>query len=147
MVATGELPIAKFVTNEQLIAEEKFLAEKEADVEKRYTGIRGYLRIAHVSAVIGKLALYLYLDQYDVHKKAQLRHAGERMKKAERLTRAAVYGEKLYRVRLWFLHAVMRFLRRLVIGGETNKEANQEAQAVWLRDKLIELGPTFIKIG
>ena len=28
-----------------------------------------------------------------------------------------------------------------------DKEANQEAQAVWLKDKLIELGPTFIKIG
>jgi hypothetical protein len=49
MVATDNLPIAKFVTNEQIIAEEKFLAEKEADVEKRYGGLRGYLRIAHVS--------------------------------------------------------------------------------------------------
>jgi hypothetical protein len=53
MVATDNLPIAKFVTNEQIIAEEKFLAAKEADVEKRYGGLRGYLRIAHVSAVIG----------------------------------------------------------------------------------------------
>src|SRR5687768_2251417 len=71
MVATDSLPIAKYVTNEQIIAEEKFLAEKESDVEKRYTGLRGYLRILHVSAVIGKLALYLYLDQLDIHEKAQ----------------------------------------------------------------------------
>src|SRR5687767_5553395 len=147
MVATGELPIAKFVTNEQLIAEEKFLAEKEADVEKRYSGLRGYFRIFHVSSVIGKLALYLYLDQYEIHRKAQLRYAKERLRKAERMTRLAVYGEKLYGVRLWFLHGFLLLLRRLVIGGETNKEANQEAQAVWLKDKLIELGPTFIKIG
>lgn len=147
MTATATLPIAKFVTNEQLIAEEKFLAAKEADVEKRYTGLRGYFRILHVSAVIGKLALYLYLDQYEIHKKAQDRHARERLKKARRLTRAAVFGEKLFAVRLWFLDLVLRFLRLFVIGGETNKEANQERQAVWLKDKLIELGPTFIKIG
>jgi hypothetical protein len=147
MTATATLPIAKFVTNEQIVAEEKFLAAKEADVEKRYTGLRGYFRILHVSAVIGKLALYLYLDQYDIHKKAQTRHAKERLRKAQRLTRAAVLGEKLFGVRLWFLDLVLRFLRLVVIGGERNKEANQERQAVWLKDKLIELGPTFIKIG
>jgi len=147
MVATDNLPIAKFVTDEQIIAEEKFLAAKEADVEKRYGGLRGYLRIAHVSAVIGKLALYLYLDQFEVHQKAQLKYAKERLKKAERMTRLAVWGEKLYSVRLWFLHAFMRVLRLIVIGRETNKEANEQKQAVWLKDKLIELGPTFIKIG
>src|SRR5687768_2710780 len=147
MVATGELPIAKFVTNEQLIVEEKFLTGKEADVAKRYAGLRGYFRIFHVSAVIGKLALYLYLDQYEVHRKAQLRYAKERLKKAERMTRLAVWGEKLYGLRAWFLHGFLLLLRRFVIGSETNKEVNQERQAVWLRDKLIELGPTFIKIG
>ena len=147
MVATAELPIAKFVTNDQLIAEEKFLEAKEADVQKRYTGLRGYLRILSVSSVIGKLALYLYLDQYDIHKKAHARYAKERMKKARRLTRAAVFGEKLFGVRLWFLDLFLLVMRRLVIGSETNKEANQEKQAVWLKEKLIELGPTFIKIG
>jgi predicted unusual protein kinase regulating ubiquinone biosynthesis (AarF/ABC1/UbiB family) len=147
MVETKSLPIAKYVTNEQLIAEEKFLADKEADVQSRYTGLRGYFRIFHVSAVLGKLALYLYLDQLETHQKAHHRHADERMRKAERLTRMAVYGEKLYRVRLWFLHSVLLLLRLFVIGGETNKEANQERQAVWLKDKLIGLGPTFIKIG
>jgi len=147
MTATASLPIAKLVTAEQRRAEEKFLAAKEADIEKGYTGVRGYLRILHVSAVIGKLALYLYLDQYEIHRKAQLRHARERMKTAERMTRMAVYGEKLFSARAWFLHVFLLMLRRIVIGGETNKEANQEKQAVWLKDKLIELGPTFIKIG
>lgn len=147
MVATAELPIARYVTNDQIIAEEKFLAKKEADVEKRYTGIRGWFRILHVSAVIGKLALYLYLDQYEIHRKAQLRNAGERMRKAERLTRAAVYGERLYGVRLYFFHWFMLLLRRFFIGSESSKEHNQEKQAIWLKEKLIELGPTFIKIG
>lgn len=147
MVATEELPISKYVTNDQIIAEEKFLAKKESEVERRYTGLRGWYRIVHVSAVIGKLALYLYLDQYEMHRKAQLRHARERMKTAERLTRAAVYGEKLYGIRLWFFHKTMLLLRRFFLGSELNREVNQEKQAVWLKEKLIELGPTFIKIG
>jgi predicted unusual protein kinase regulating ubiquinone biosynthesis (AarF/ABC1/UbiB family) len=147
MVSTEQLPIAKYVTNEQIIAEEKFLAEKEAAVERRYRGIRGHLRIAHVSAVLGKLALYLYLDQYEVHRKHHLRLAKERMGRALRMTRLAVYGEYLHRARSWFLHIFMLFLRRIFVGGEVNKEAHQEKQAVWLKNKLIELGPTFIKIG
>jgi predicted unusual protein kinase regulating ubiquinone biosynthesis (AarF/ABC1/UbiB family) len=147
LVSTEMLPIAKLVTNEQLIAEERFLAAKESEIGKRYTGVRGYLRILHVSAVIGKLALYLFLDQYETHSKAQLRHAEQRMRTAERLTRAAVVGEKLYGIRLWFFHRFTLLLRRFFLGSETNREVNQEKQAVWLKDKLIELGPTFIKIG
>ncbi len=147
IVATEAAPIAQYVTNEQLIAEEKFLTAKESEIERRYTGIRSYFRILHVSAVIGKLALYLYLDQYETHRKAQLRHARERMKTAERLTRAAVFGEKIYSVKLWFFHGIMLLLRWFFLGSETNREVNQEKQAVWLKDKLIELGPTFIKIG
>ena len=147
MTATSELPIAKYVTNEQLIAEEKFLTGKEAEVERRYTGIRGWFRIAHVSAVIGKLALYLYLDQYETHRKGMLRYAKERMKTAQRLTRAAVYGEKLYEMKLWFFHRMMLILRWFFLGTEVNREVNQEKQAIWLKEKLIELGPTFIKIG
>lgn len=147
MVATEELPISKYVTNDQIIAEEKFLAEKEAEVQNKYSGIRGWFRIAHVSAVIGKLALYLYLDQYETHRKGQLRISKERIRTAERLTRAAVIGEKLYGVRVWFFHRVMLLLRRFMLGSDLNREANQEKQAVWLKEKLIELGPTFIKIG
>ncbi|MGD9629094.1 MAG: ABC1 kinase family protein [Pyrinomonadaceae bacterium] len=147
MTATADLPISKYVTNEQIIAEEKFLSEKEADVEKRYTGLRGYLRILHVSAVIGKLALYLYLDQYETHSSGMRRHARERMKTAERLTRLAAYGEKLYGIRLWFFDRFMLLLRWFVLGRDVNRDVNQEKQAIWLKEKLIELGPTFIKIG
>ncbi|HLA95615.1 MAG TPA: AarF/ABC1/UbiB kinase family protein [Pyrinomonadaceae bacterium] len=146
-VPAGQLPTAKFVTNEQLIAEEKFLIAKESEIEKKYSGIRGYLRILNVSSVIGKLALYLYLDQYEIHRKAQLRHAEQRMKTAERLTRAAVFGEWLYGIRLWVFHRSMLLLRRFFLGSETNREVNQAKQAIWLKEKLIELGPTFIKIG
>ena len=46
MIATATMPIAKFVSNEQLIAEEKFLASKESEIERRYAGTRGWLRVA-----------------------------------------------------------------------------------------------------
>src|SRR3982750_4023206 len=95
MVATESLPIAKFVTNDQLIAEEKYLTDQEATVAKRYRGVRGYLRILHVMTVLGKLSLFLYLDQYGVHHKHHQRVARERLSKAMRLTRLAYYGEKL----------------------------------------------------
>ncbi len=147
MVETAALPIAQNVTNEAMIEEERHLAAIEGEVGGRYVGIRGYLRLFSVTRVIAMLSLYLYLDQYDMHRAQQLKHAKGRMEKAERLTRAAVYGEKLYEIRTWFLHIFMLGLRRFVIGSESNKEANQEKQAVWLKDKLIELGPTFIKIG
>ncbi len=147
MVPTATLPIAKLVSNEDIIAEERELAATETDIGNRYLGLRGYLRLFQVSRVIGMLSLYLYLDQYDIHHGQQLKQAKARMQNAERLTRAAVYGEKLYAVRSWLFHVFMLFVRRVFIGSDANKEANQERQAVWLKDKLIKLGPTFIKIG
>jgi len=147
LVPTDELAIAKLVTNEQLIEEERSLQKVETSVENKYHGIRGYLRLFQISRVITMLSLYLYLDQYDVHHKHQLKRTAARLETAEGLTRSAVYGEKLYGVRLWFLDAFTRFARRLIVGSSASKEANQQKQAVWLKEKLIKLGPTFIKIG
>jgi predicted unusual protein kinase regulating ubiquinone biosynthesis (AarF/ABC1/UbiB family) len=147
MVPTATLPIAKLVSNEDIIAEERELAATESDIGNRYLGFRGYLRLFQVSRVIGMLSLYLYLDQYDIHREQQLKQAKGREQTAMRLTRAAVYGEKLYAVRSWFFHVFMLLVRRVFIGSDANKEANQESQAVWLKDQLIKLGPTFIKIG
>src|SRR5436190_6327404 len=146
-VATDELAIAKKVSNDQLIEEERDLQKVETAVESKYHGIRGYLRLFQISRVIAMLSLYLYLDQYDIHHKHNQKRSAARLERAMGLTRAAVYGEKLYAVRQWFFDLMMRALRRFFVGNITNKEANQEKQALWLKDKLIELGPTFIKIG
>ncbi|HEY0048669.1 MAG TPA: AarF/ABC1/UbiB kinase family protein [Pyrinomonadaceae bacterium] len=141
------LPASKQISNEQLIAEEKSLLAQEESVEKNYEGWRGYLRLFHVSRVIGMLSLYLYLDQYDLHHAQHEKHAEARFETAKRLTWLAVLGEYLYKIRLFFFHRFMLPVRRFFIGGETNRELNQEKQAVWLKENLINLGPTFIKIG
>ena len=147
MAPTGSSSAAKNAKNEATAGEERQLSAIETEVGRRYIGLRGYLRLFSVTRVIAMLSLYLYLDQYEMHREHQLKHARQRMEKAERLTRAAVYGEKLYGVRMWFFHIVMLGLRRIFLGNKSHKEANQEKQAVWLKDKLIELGPTFIKMG
>jgi predicted unusual protein kinase regulating ubiquinone biosynthesis (AarF/ABC1/UbiB family) len=147
LVATERLPVSKQISNEQLIAEEKSLIVTETEVEKNYQGFRGYLRLFHVSRVIGMLSLYLYLDQYDMHRAQHLRQAEMRLETARRLTWLAVLGEKFHKVNMWFFHQFILLLKRFFIGGESNKELNQEKQAVWLKDNLIELGPTFIKMG
>jgi predicted unusual protein kinase regulating ubiquinone biosynthesis (AarF/ABC1/UbiB family) len=147
LMPTSKLPISKQVSNEQLIAEEKFLIEKETEIEKNYQGWRGYRRLFQVSNVIGKLALYLYLDQYEMHHAQQLKASNARLETARRLTWLAVSGEKLRDIKWWVIHQFFLLLRWKMIGTEVNKEATQEKQSVWLKDKLIQLGPTFIKIG
>ena len=147
VLKTGALAASKQISNEQLIAEEKSLISQEEFVEKNYQGFRGYLRLFHVSRVIGMLSLYLYLDQYDLHHAQHEKHAEARFETAKRLTWLAVAGEYLYKIRLFFFHQFMLLVRRFFIGGDANRELNQEKQAVWLKENLIELGPTFIKIG
>lgn len=110
-------------------------------------GFRANWRLLQISRVIAMLAMYLYLDQFDMHREQQVRNKKTRMKTASRLTRLAVYGEKLYSLRLWVIHQFTALLRRFVIGSNASRLQNQEKQAVWLKNKLIQLGPTFIKIG
>ncbi len=147
LLPTKSLPVAKQISNEQLIAEEKALIEKETEVEKNYEGFRGYLRLFHVSKVIGMLALYLYLDQYEMHHAQHLKQSEARLEIARKLTWLAVLGEKFHKVNLWFFHRFVLILHWFFLGSEANKELNHEKQAVWLKENLINLGPTFIKIG
>lgn len=147
LVPAEQFPMEHPISGEQLVAEEGSLTRDEAAIERNYRGLRGYLRMMQVVRVLGKLSLFLYLDQYDLHHKHHQRIAKERLNKAARLTRLAYYGEKLYGIRMWFFHAFMLVVRRIFLGRETDRELNQERQAAWLKEKLIELGPTFIKIG
>ncbi len=147
LVKAGETPFAKRVRDEQLVARERDLTVSEEGVEKNYRGLRGWLRLAKVSRVIGMLSLYLYLDQYDLHRKQHLKIKDHRMETARNLSWLAVLGEQFYNVRLMFFHLFILLLQKIFVGSEENKEARQEKQAVWLKDEIIKLGPTFIKIG
>ena len=147
LVPTNELAIAKQISQSQLIKEERSLKKVETAVESKYRGLRGYWRIFQVTRVIAMLSLYFYLDQLDLHQAHERKHAGQRMEKAMRLTRLSVFGERLYGLRLWFFHRIMLILRRFVLGSSRDRGLNQQKQAVWLKEKLIQLGPTFIKMG
>jgi predicted unusual protein kinase regulating ubiquinone biosynthesis (AarF/ABC1/UbiB family) len=130
-----------------LVADRSGLEAEELNVEKKYKGWRGFLRLMEIAYVIAMLSLYLYLDQYEIHRKHHLRQADARMQMARRLTWLAILGEKLYRLKLWFFHSFLSLLRLILIGKENDRNAAQERQAIWLREKLLKLGPTFIKIG
>ena len=103
---------SKQISSEKLVAEENSLIEKETEVQKNYEGFRGYLRLAEVSRVIGMLALYLYLDQYDLHHAQHLKQAENRLEIARKLTWLAVLGEKFHKINLWFFHQFVLLLRR-----------------------------------
>ncbi len=143
----GSLAITGKVISDQPIEREVPPLIVDDETPGRLNGLRSYLRLFQISRVIAMLSLYLYLDQLDLHQGQQLKQKKERLTRAYRLTRLAVYGENLYAVRLWFIQKSLRLLRQFIIGNSTNKDANQEKQAIWLKEKLIELGPTFIKIG
>ena len=132
------------------MAQVRPLTEELVDQLLAGRGFRGWLRAARVARVLGLFSLYLFLDTYDVradfNKRAVVRMrdlARERGRRA-RFTawlKAGVYS------------AVDRFIRvlRYVIfrgaEGSARKQARLEKQAVWMRQSLIDLGPTFIKIG
>lgn len=140
-------PLSHRIANEELVAKEKELLRSEEGVENNYKGWRGWLRFTKVSRVIGMLALYLYLDQYDVHRKQHLKIQEVRRETARKLGWLAVTGEFFYSIKAWFFHVFMLLLYRIFVGTPLNKELKQEKQAVWLKESIITLGPTFIKIG
>ncbi len=142
LVPTGEIAIAKKLPALPDTAKSGFSRDSDGS-----TGFRGYLRLFQVSRVIAMLSIYLYLDQLDLHLKMQNKQKRERLKQALRLTRAAYFGEKLWGIKLWFFQLFLKASRRFLLGTETDREKIQERQALWLKEKLIELGPTFIKIG
>ncbi|MDH3528125.1 MAG: AarF/ABC1/UbiB kinase family protein [Acidobacteriota bacterium] len=147
LVSSKTPPLLHSVANKDLIAKEKELLRTEEGVERNYRGIRGWFRFGKVARVIGMLTLYLYLDQYDIHRKQHLKIKKTRRKAARNLGWLAVAGEGWYAVKLWVFHVFLLFLRKIFVGSEINKDLRQEKQAVWLKESIITLGPTFIKIG
>jgi len=113
-------------------------------------GLRGWLRASRVARVLGLFSLYLFLDTYDVRSDfnrravARLRDLARERGGAARLQAWA--WAQLYVAFDLFIRA-LRYAIFRGAEGSARKDKRLEKQATWLRESLIELGPTFIKIG
>ncbi len=126
----------------------------EADQEETRTGeqsgLREWMRALSVGRVLGTLSLYLFLNDYDIRAAYNRRITARLRDEARARGRIALFQEWSRNVDRRALAVFIRAIRFLVFRGAegtTNKEARLEKQAVWLKEKLIALGPTFIKIG
>ena len=113
-------------------------------------GLRGWLHAANIGRVLGLLSLYLYLDTYDIRAVFNRRMAARRREEARERGRIALFQEWSRELDRRVQDRLIRILRFLIFRGAegtSSKEARLQVQAVWLKDSLIALGPTFIKIG
>ncbi len=126
------------------------LSDELVDQILQGQGLRGWLRVANVSRVLGLLTLYLFLDSYDIRSKFN-RRSSERRREASRAAGRQAQLLQLCRdVVGRLVDRAIRVVRFFVFrgaDGSDKKMARLEEQAVWLRESLIGLGPTFIKIG
>ena len=119
--------------------------------ESGASGLAGLWRLAQVARVLGTMSLYLFLNDYDIRAAFNQRIAERKLAAAHALGRSAYFKA---RARDLFLRRALDRLIRLVrfvvyrgAEGTDAKERQLERQGVWLKEHLIKLGPTFIKIG
>jgi predicted unusual protein kinase regulating ubiquinone biosynthesis (AarF/ABC1/UbiB family) len=112
--------------------------------------LHGWLRAARVARVLGLFSLYLFLDTYDIRADFNNRAVARQQELARgrgRKARLKAWASaQLYIAFDRFVRALRYFVFRGA-EGSAKKQARLEKQAVWLRESLISLGPTFIKIG
>jgi len=125
--------------------------EKVDEFETRARSWRGLWRTFQVARVLGTMSLYLFLNDYDIRAAFNARVASRRLEEAKGRGRSEYFKA---RARDLFLHRGLDKLVRLVrhfvyrgAEGSESKERQLERQGVWLKENLIGLGPTFIKIG
>jgi predicted unusual protein kinase regulating ubiquinone biosynthesis (AarF/ABC1/UbiB family) len=114
-------------------------------------GWRAWWRLAQIARVLGTMSLYLFLNDYDIRADFNRRVAARKLEEAQagaRFDYFKAWARDLFLRRA--LHRVIRLVRLFVYRGAEegrSKERQLERQGVWLRENLIALGPTFIKIG
>ncbi|MDQ2856006.1 MAG: AarF/ABC1/UbiB kinase family protein [Acidobacteriota bacterium] len=126
------------------------LSDELVDAVLKGRGLRGWLRAANIGRVLGALSLYLFLDTYDVRANFTRRATDRKREEAKSRGRLAQFQEWSRELDRRLIDRLIRALRFLVFrgaDGSAKKEARLGRQASWLRESLIELGPTFIKIG
>jgi predicted unusual protein kinase regulating ubiquinone biosynthesis (AarF/ABC1/UbiB family) len=126
------------------------LSEEMVDELLAGRGVRGWLRAARVARVLGLFSLYLFLDTYDVRadfKQRTLTRLRDNARELGRRAQLKAWGwAQLYAAFDVFTRA-LRYLVFRGADGSAKKQARLVKQAAWLRESLIDLGPTFIKIG
>jgi len=114
-------------------------------------GIAAWWRLAQIARVLGTMSLYLFLNDYDIRAAFNRRAAERRIEEARARGRGDYF--KAWARDLLLRRALDKLIRlvRFVVyrGAEASgaRERQLERQGVWLKENLIALGPTFIKIG
>ncbi|HMF56321.1 MAG TPA: AarF/UbiB family protein, partial [Pyrinomonadaceae bacterium] len=111
--------------------------------------LRGWLRTLNITRVLGTLSFYLFLDGYDIRANFNRRIAGRNLEDARARGRVAYFQAWTREIDRRAVDKLIRLIRFFIFRGAEgeDKEARHEKQAVWLKENLIKLGPTFIKIG
>ncbi|HEX6731923.1 MAG TPA: AarF/UbiB family protein, partial [Pyrinomonadaceae bacterium] len=126
------------------------LTEERVDQLLAGRGFVGWLRAARVARVLGLFSLYLYLDGYDIRANFKRKLSTRRQSDARDRGFWSQLRTRAHHATELLLDRFIRALRFVIFRGaegSARKDARLFKQAVWLRQSLTELGPTFIKIG
>jgi predicted unusual protein kinase regulating ubiquinone biosynthesis (AarF/ABC1/UbiB family) len=135
---------------QQITGDAQNLSSEAEDATIKARGLRGWLRALQIGRVLGMLSLYLFLDSYDIRAGFNRRNAARLSEDARARGRIAAFQEWSRDVDRRALDKLIRALRFFIFRGAegtANKEERLEKQSVWLKENLLALGPTFIKIG
>ncbi|MDT5293121.1 MAG: hypothetical protein QOJ76_1 [Acidobacteriota bacterium] len=114
-------------------------------------GWRGWWRTAQIVRVLGTMVLYLFLNDYDIRAAFNRRVAARKLEEARARGRAGYFKawarDLVLRRALDKVIRLVRFFVNRGTEGSGARERQLERQGVWLKEGLIGLGPTFIKIG
>ena len=113
-------------------------------------GVRAWRRTIQIMRVLGALGFYLFLENYEARRKYNERISIRLRDEARGRGRIAAFQEWTRDLDRRAVHRLILLTRYAVFRGDdgsANKQARLEKQAARLRDGLVRLGPTFIKIG
>jgi predicted unusual protein kinase regulating ubiquinone biosynthesis (AarF/ABC1/UbiB family) len=115
------------------------------------SGLAAWWRTLQIARVLGTMSLYLFLNDYDIRAAFDRRAAERRLEEAHAGTRGDYFKawarDLLLRRALDRVIRLVRFVVYRGAEGTGARERQIERQGVWLKENLIRLGPTFIKIG
>ncbi|MCP9494324.1 MAG: AarF/ABC1/UbiB kinase family protein [Pyrinomonadaceae bacterium MAG19_C2-C3] len=124
--------------------------ENYKQTERQYGRLRRLWRTIQIVRVLGGLSFFIFLENYESKHKFDVRIAARLRDEAHTRGRIAAFQEWSRDVDRRTLDKLIRLTRRIVFRGHdasASKNARLDAQAKWLGRGLINLGPTFIKIG